>query len=224
MDGRGMSVFAKTWAKNVGAVAEGRTEATLNEESLDRSKIFGNGSCGMQLSEFPHYRVAPRFRGARTRELMGAAIAGELSPQALQVLKGLHLSYWMIPNSSMQAMMEAAQPPAPNAPVLTEGTILSALIWRHITRARQLSSHGVESTSLLNVVNVCRRLDPPLPFEYLGNALTHAKATAKTVDVESKLSLYELARLVNDSIEWWTSERIWGFIGALDSTPKVAKV
>jgi hypothetical protein len=221
-----MSIFGKTWAKNVGAVSEGRlVQQALQQESLDRTQAFGNGSCSMQLSEFPNYRISKHgLRSSRQRELLEAALAGDITHPTSRILQELHLSYWNISQASLQAIKEAAAPPDPHAPVLTDSAVLSALLWRHITRARQLSSRGVESTCLLNVVNVCRRLEPPLPLDYPGNALAHAKTTARAGDVESEKPLYELARQVCDSIDWWTSERIWGLIGAIDSTPHVGKV
>jgi hypothetical protein len=226
MDGRGMSIFGKTWAKNVGAVSEGcLAPEPMKHESLDRTQAFGNGSGGMQLSEFPNYRLSKKgLRSAKQRELLDAALADDVSTSALQTLHQLHLSYWTISQTSLQEIKKAAPPSSPNAPMLTDSAILSALIWRHITKARQLSSQGVESTCLMNVVNVCRRLEPPLPLDYPGNALTHAKTAATTADVESKMPLYDLARQISDSIDWWTSERIWGLIGAIESTPHVGKV
>jgi hypothetical protein len=221
-----MSMFGKTWAKNVGAVSEGRlVPEALEQEILDRTQAFGNGSRCVELSEFPNYRLTKQvWRSELQRELLGAAIAGDLSHPKLQILQQLHLSYWNISQTSLQAIKQDASPSSPNAPMLTDSAILSALLWRHITRARQLSAQGVESTSLLNVVNIRRRLEPPLPLDYPGNALAHAKTTAATADVESEKSLYELARQVSDSIDWWTSDRIWGLIGAIDSTPHVGKV
>jgi hypothetical protein len=218
-----MSIFGKTWAKNVNAVSQGQlVTEVLKQESMDRTPAFGNGSGTLQISDFPHYKTAKQgLRSDRQRDLLLAALAGDDSHPALQVLKELHLSYWTICRTALQAMKPAA--PA-SAPELTDSAVLSALFWRHITKARQLSSRGIESTSLLNVVNVCRRLEPPLPLDYPGNALTHAKTTAGTTAVESEMPLYDLARQINDSIDWWTSERIWGLMGAIESAPHVGKV
>jgi hypothetical protein len=82
------------------------------------------------------------------------------------------------------------------------------------------------TNSFINTVNVRRRLDPPLPLEYLGNALVHAKTSAATVDVESAEPgmLYKLAKQITDAIEWWTSERVWELIGAIESSVMVSKV
>jgi len=220
-----MSMLGKAWAKNVAAVSEGCLIPESLKDNMDRTQAFGNGSYRMKLSEFPNYRLSKQgFRADGSRRLMEAALAGDLSHPALQVLQHLHLSYWNISQASLQAIKQTALASAPDAPVLTDSAVLSALLWRHITKARQLSSRGVESTCLLNVVNVCRRLEPPLPLNYPGNALCHAKTSARTTDVESEKPLYELASQISDSIDWWTSERIWGFIGAIETTPHVGKV
>jgi hypothetical protein len=226
MDGRGMIILGETWAKNVGAVSEGRlVSETLKQEKIDRTQVFGNGSRNMALCDFPNYRLTKQtWRFAMQQELWEAAVTGNSSHPKLQILHQLHLSFWSISQTSMRAMRQAASPTSSNAAVLTDSTVLAAVLWRHITRARQLSSQGVEKTCLQNVVNVRRRLEPPLSLDYPGNALAHAKTAAKTADVESERPLYELARQVSDSIDWWTSDRIWGLIGAIDSTPHVGKV
>jgi hypothetical protein len=226
MDGRGMSIFGKTWARNVGAVSEGRfVQVSLEPESLDRTPAFGSGSCKMQISDFPNYRITKQvWRSALQRELLEASLKGDVSHPKLQLLQQLHLSYWTIARPSLHAIKHAASASAPSSPVLTDSAVISALLWRYITKARQLSASGAKTTCLLNVVNVCRRLEPPLPLDYPGNALCHAKTSATPADVESKKPLYELARQVSDSIDWWTSERIWGLIGAIESTPHVGKV
>ncbi|KIW01192.1 uncharacterized protein PV09_07241 [Verruconis gallopava] len=226
MDGRGMSVFGKTWAKHVGAVSEGR-HAPRALAQIDRIQAFGFGSMRrcMQLSDFPSYRITKQeWRSALQRELLETALARDTSHPKFELLQQLHLSYWTISRKSLLAIKQAAVQSDASGPLLTDSAVISALLWRHITRARQLSRRGVRATCLLNVVNVCRRLNPPLPLDYPGNALAHAKTSATPTEVESEKPLYELARQVNDSIDWWTSERIWGLIGAIDATPHVGKV
>ena len=226
MDGKGMSTFVMTWAKHVLAASEGRLlPQAMEQESLDRTPAFGNGNFGMQLSDFPSYRLSKQgLRSDRGRELLEAALSGDMSHPSLPILRKLHISFWSISSISLHTIRQAAPPSADNAPMLTDSAVLSALLWRHITRARQLLSRGIGSTSIVNVVNVRRRLEPPLPLDYSGNALAHAKTTATVLDVESAKTLYELAMQITDSIDWWTSERIWGLIGAIDSVRHVEKV
>jgi hypothetical protein len=226
MDGRGISTVGKTWARNVGAVSEGRlVSETLTQEKLDRTQAFGNGSRSMEISEFPNYRMTKQvWRSALQRQLWEAEVNGDISHPKRHLLEQLTLTYWNIPHTTVEALKRDASQSAPNAPVVTDSAIISALLWRHITRARRLTSRGVESTCILNVVNIRRRLDPPLSLDYPGNAIAHARTTATPADVESEKTLYELAKQVTDSIDWWTSDRIWGLISAIDSTPRVGKV
>ncbi|PVI01285.1 hypothetical protein DM02DRAFT_706092 [Periconia macrospinosa] len=224
MDGKGMSMMIKIWAKNVEAASQGLLPSEFIESDLsDRSPVFEDGSRSMHLTSIPNYRLTKQvWRSALQRELLAAAVTGDLSHPRLSLLRELELSFWTIPRESLQAIKHGALA-SPDTPVPTENMLLSALLWRHITRARRLSARGIHSTSLVNVIDIRRRLEPPLPHDYLGNALAHAKTNASALDVESNKPLYELAQQITESIDWWTSERMWGFIGAVDSTQHVAK-
>ncbi|OBT61647.1 hypothetical protein VE03_08388 [Pseudogymnoascus sp. 23342-1-I1] len=224
MDGTAIFVFVQMLAKNVAAVAEGRMVSDIMKpECLDRTQAFAdNGSGDMHISEFLNYKVMKDgLVGDRLRELVRIAIEGETTHPALEILRQLTTTYWNISLESLQAAKLAAPPSAPG---VTDKTLLSALIWRHISRARLLRSRGLMTTSVVNMVNIRRRLQPPLPLDYSGNAVVVAKATVSAEEVETELHLHELARRVSESIEWWTSERIWGYIGALDSAPEVLRV
>jgi trichothecene 3-O-acetyltransferase len=230
MDASGMGVFSSTWAKHVAAVSGGRlltSNETLTEESLDRSMMFG-GHGRRTLTDFPNYRVTKlRWRAAIERELMDAVITGTgVDPNLEILLKRLEISNWYISDESMRAIKKAASPPSAGLPFLTEHAIQSALLWRHITRARQLSARGFDTTSFVCTVNIRRRLDPPLPEDYPGNALVHAKTTASTADVESASpgTLYTLAKQITESIDWWTADRLWELIGAMESSSDIGRV
>jgi trichothecene 3-O-acetyltransferase len=226
MDGNCMSIFGKTWAKHVRAVAEGlHVQEFLNSDILDRTKVFADKCFCEELSEIPNCRVLKHgLRGDFERELLDVAIAEDSSRSAYRITQQLRSTYWNISREFMQEITQASMPKTPDAPVLTENAVLSALIWRHITRARQLSSLGVKLSCILTAINVRARLKPALPPDYPGNAVANAKAIATSVDVETELPLYELARQISDSINWWTSERVWGFIAAVDKCPQVNKV
>lgn len=227
MDGAGMAIFIKTFAKYVAALSDGRflsSEEAFPEEALDRSNIIG-GSGRKQVCDFPNYRLSKTHRYAAEQELIEAAIAGGDHPQ-LQLLEKLQMSYWLISDESIRAIREAALPPAKELPILTDNAIICAVLWRHITRARQLSARGIMANSFTNTVNIRRRMDPLLPLEYPGNAVVLAKTSAATINVESAEPgmLYKLAKQITDAIEWWTPERIWELIGAIESSEKVSKI
>ena len=227
MDGTAMFVFVQVWAKNVAAVAEGRLVSdVMKPESLDRTQAFAtHGSGDMHISEFANYTVMKDgLVGDRLWELVRIALEGNTSHPALETLRQLTTTYWNISQEFLQATKRTAPPSASEAPGLTDKAVLSALLWRHISRARRLRSRGIKTTSVVNVVNIRRRLRPPLPLDYSGNAVVVAKTTVSAADVESKKHLHELAMRFSESIDWWISERIWGYIGALDSTLQALRV
>ncbi|KAM4060706.1 transferase family protein [Hirsutella rhossiliensis] len=226
-DGTGMKPFIKTFAKHLAALSEGRfvsSEDVFPEEALDRSNIFRGGG-RKQLCDIPNYRVSENYRFARENSLLEAIVARD---EQLQLLQKLQLSHWVVSGKSLLALREAASPlhETEGSTVLTNHAILCAALWRHISRARQLSSLGITTNSFISTVNVRRRMDPPLPLEYAGNALVHAKTSAAVSDVVSAEpgTLYMLARQITHAIEWWTSERIWELIGAIESSAMISKI
>ncbi|KAJ5771721.1 hypothetical protein N7520_002250 [Penicillium odoratum] len=226
MDAAGTFVVVRTLAKHVGALSDGRIISSNNallEEALDRS-IVPAGSGRKDIADFPTYRLSKTYRCAVERELAEAAVAGD-HPK-LSLLQKLQFSHWYISEKSMQAMKDEATPLSKGFPVLTDNTILCAVLWRHISRARQLSSRGIMKNSFISTVNVRRRIEPPLPLDYVGNAIVHAKTSSATADVESGEPgmLYKLGRQITNAIEWWTSERIGELIGAIESSETVSKI
>ncbi|KAJ5913708.1 transferase family domain-containing protein [Penicillium tannophilum] len=226
-DGTGVTPLIKTFAKHLAALSEGRfvsSKDVFPEEALDRSSLF-RGSGREQDCDLPNYRRSENYRFARERALLEAFVARDEKPQLLQKLQ---LSDWIVSANSLLAMREAASPlnETKGSAVLTDHAILCAALWRHISRARQLSSSGITTTSFITPVNIRRRMDPPLPLEYPGNALVHAKTSAAVSGVEAAEpgTLYNLATQITHAIDWWTSERIWDLIGAIESSEMVSKI
>jgi hypothetical protein len=69
-------------------------------------------------------------------------------------------------------------------------------------------------------------MDPPLPLEYPGNAVVHAKTSAATADVESAEPgmLYKLAKQIADAIDWWSPERIRELIRSIQASEVITKI
>lgn len=226
LDGNGLGVFGRVWAKHVKASSEGlHVDESLDSDSLDRSKIFADNCVSKDISELTNCRLIENgLRGDFERELMEIALAGKTSCELFKITEKLNSTYWHISKESMQAIKKATAPTTLGVPVPTENAMLSALVWRHFTRARQLSSRGVKSTAIVTAVNARARIEPALSPDYVGNAVLNAKAVAGTVDVESEAPLHKLATQVSDSINWWTSERVWSYIAAIDTIPNMNKV
>eukprot|EP00824_Muranothrix_gubernata_P003676 TRINITY_DN14652_c0_g1_i2.p1 TRINITY_DN14652_c0_g1~~TRINITY_DN14652_c0_g1_i2.p1 ORF type:complete len:361 (-),score=56.88 TRINITY_DN14652_c0_g1_i2:43-1125(-) len=82
-----------------------------------------------------------------------------------------------------------------DADFLSSNSIISALLWSAVCRARGISD-DVE-TSLAFVVDGRRRISPPLPPEYLGNAAFYGMAHGTGV---GSRCVEELARLVHYAV------------------------
>jgi hypothetical protein len=226
MDGSGMATLAKTLAKHVAALSNGRhlsSKDAFPEDALDRSSVF-DGSGRKRICDSSNYRLTETFRSAMERHMIKALVSGDRSKP--ESLPDLELSYWTISAESISALRQAAMPPSKDLPVLTANAIICAVLWRHISRARQLSSRGITTSSAINSVNVRRRMEPPLPLEYPGNAVVHAKTSAATADVESAEPgmLYKLAKQIADAIDWWSPERIRELIGSIQSSEVITKI
>ncbi|KAJ6118505.1 hypothetical protein N7471_013125 [Penicillium samsonianum] len=105
---------------------------------------------------------------------------------------------------------------------MTENSIISTLIWRHATRARQRAGIKVGSGLLLSSVNVRRRMDSLLLLDYVGKAIVLARAhtTAARLASDGEGLLYGLAYQIVGSVDWWSPDRIWELAPAIDASDK----
>ena len=221
MDAQGFGTFAQTWAKHVAAESEGRMVPEgerLTGAMLDASSTLGAPS-SRSLDEFPPYKIAETTAFEKTqREVLEVAVCGD--HEKLESL--IRLSHWYLSEENLISLVHRAVETNSSRPAVTENALVSALIWRHITKARRLSASGVARSSLYTSVNVRRRMDPPLAIEYPGNAIVLGTATASPSELESSSALYAIARKIGDSIDWWTPNRIWELTGAIDACDSVA--
>ena len=134
----------------------------------------------------------------------------------------VQLSHWYLSPENLISLGDSAVESNSSRPAVTENALVSAFIWRHVTKARRLSANGVARSSLYTSVNVRRRMDPPLAVEYPGNAIVLGTARASPSELESSSTLYAIARKIGDSIDWWTPNRIWELTGAIDACDSVA--
>jgi trichothecene 3-O-acetyltransferase len=227
MDGAGMASVISRWAKHVAALYEGRMvqpDDVFPEEAMDRSVMFGEYN-DLKVTDFPCYRARKAIRkDVVDVKLLEKVMFGDMAVKAEQ--SKLELIYWRINAEKLAALQDSAAPPTLALPKLTENSILSALIWRQLTRARRLRDRNMYSTNFLFTVDTRLRIEPPLPAGYVGNAILYAKATASVEEIESEAPgmLYELAKRITDATDWWTAERIWELFGAIDACPDLRGV
>jgi hypothetical protein len=225
LDAQALGTFAHTWAKNVRAESDGlmvTASQKLSPDASDGSNLFG-GHSTRPMSDFQTYWTVPECSyQERQRQILEKAVAGD----HLQLKSLVDLSHWSLSPEAIIGLKEAAKPPSSDQPTMTENSIVSALVWRHVTRARQRAGIEVGSSSLLSSVNVRRRIDPPLPLQYVGNAIVLARAhtTAAELASDDDGSLYGLAHHIVDSADWWTPDRIWELAGSIDASANVSNL
>ena len=220
MDAQGLGTFAQTWAKHVAAESEGRM--VPESERLTGAMLDGTSTLGAPsdrvLDEFPPYQMAETTGFEKTqREVLEAAMSGDHDKLESMV----RLSHWYLSPENLTSLVDNAVQSNPSRPAVTENAIVSAFIWRHMAKARGLSARGIGQSSLYTSVNVRRRVDPPLAVEYPGNAIVLGTATASPSELESSSTLYDTARKIADSIDWWTPNRVWELTGAIDACDNV---
>uniref|UniRef100_A0A803LRC2 BAHD acyltransferase n=1 Tax=Chenopodium quinoa TaxID=63459 RepID=A0A803LRC2_CHEQI len=88
-----------------------------------------------------------------------------------------------------------------NDVIISSFQALAALIWRAIVRAYELAPNEVTNCHL--AINVRKRLDPPLPDDYFGNALSNIMTSTTAGDLLSQ-SLGLAGTLLNESIKKYT--------------------
>ncbi|CAI7632511.1 unnamed protein product [Penicillium glandicola] len=223
MDGQALGTFAQTWARNTHAASEGRmvrSEDRLAPETCDPSPTFG-GCPNRCFNDFYTYRTSEkRLHGHIQDRVREAALINDRDTLAQLI----PVSQWYLPADALDRLKNATKPPDATQLSVTEHPSTSALIWRHVSRARKVRERGVETSSLFGGLNARRRMEPLLPVEYCFNAMVGTRAIATTAELyqDGDAALYNLARKVADSIDWWTPDRIWELTGAIDSAEVVA--
>ena len=221
MDAQGLGTVAQTWAKHVAAESEGRMVPEgerLTGAMLDATSTLGAPS-SRSLDEFPPYKIVETTGFEKTqRDVLKVAVSGDHE----KLKSFVQLSHWYLSPENLISLVDSAVENNSSRPAVTENALVSAFIWRHVTKARRLSANGVARSSLYTSVNVLRRMDPPLAVEYPGNAIVLGTARASPSELESSSTLYDIARKIGDSIDWWTPNRIWELTGAIDACDSVA--
>ena len=225
VDGDGAGVLFNRWAKYVKAISEGRILSNsdpFDENALDRSPLFPIHPPRNKLYDFPGFQNGDeseeggRWWSAGQRMAMYEREQGEKTKVA----------HWYFTKEKLMELQEMAKPKNPKDGIMTEGTILTAFIWKHFTIARRLKEQGISKVSCHNPCSIRARLEPQLHSDYLGNAVVPSKAELPITELLSSDpdTLYRVAAALRLSIDWWTSDRIWGLLGAMEAWPRVRHI
>ncbi|KZV82014.1 transferase-domain-containing protein [Exidia glandulosa HHB12029] len=174
------------------ALCRGEVVAPL---SADRG-VFGTGEGAGREEDHPEY-ARPQLA---TSLLPSTAILWYFSEQALAALKA-------------RANVDG------NVGISTH-VALCAFIWQRVVAASPAEDPNM-AVNMLNAVDSRRRMNPTIPSNWLGNAVSiaHARSTAREL-LSAPLS--RTAQLIRTSIEDMTAARILDAVALLNRQPELA--
>lgn len=226
VDGEGAMTIISQWAKHVAAVSEGRVlpeSDLLPAEALDRTVLFPENKSRCELSDFSS------FQDGRDLSLIGESCwnvgerMGMTGGKEAKPVKGVS---WCFSKENLRQIEEKAMPRDPNIPKMTESSVLSAFIFRHYTLARHLDQQGIDEASFHYPCNIRSRIEPSLHPQYLGNSVVPSRTLLPLSEIRSSSedTLYRIASAISSSIDWWSSDKIWELIGAMEAWPRVTEI
>jgi hypothetical protein len=223
MDAQSLGTFVSVWSRNVLAVSEGYAvppHERFRAEDLDRTCLSSAFSTRL-LPDYLTYEPGTECLLSDQRdEILRLSSAGD----HLKLKELVPISHWLMSQETVDALNRSVREAFPSEPGVTEASLLSALIWRNVSVARELLSKGAPGSALFTSTNVRRMLDPQLPMTYPGNAIALARADASSEELHSNeeiKTLYLLARRISDSVEWWTPEQLWDLAGTVHESENV---
>lgn len=179
MGGPGMDIFLERWARYTAAISRG-----VEPEALP----------GL-LPQANDRQLLPRAEDSSRLPSM-LRLKGESQDPVMQRDSPLlATSVWRLSCENAKKLKEAASSTIGGRPSLNDA--LSALIWRHITRARNPAHSQHQVSKWTTTCDVKTRVQPNLPPDFIGNSAVHTVATAKITDLISSISIDNLPYLTS---------------------------
>jgi hypothetical protein len=227
MDGSGLFTFLTCLAKHTAAASRSKVvqlSDLLSEDCLDRNLLQANPS-RRQMTEYPGFRPAQAESWAPKAD--SALLMEKLVIQArTDKLKKVEKSWWVMSPEQIRGLEEEILSANPGATKPTLNSTLSAFLWRHMSLARLAIGEDIKKSGLLTVVDIRSRIEPPLPSDYVGNALIFARADTDVSKLCSKTprDLYETASKITESVNWWDADKIEALLGAVEGTSDMRSI
>ena len=93
-----------------------------------------------------------------------------------------------MPAARIREYRERLRPHFPQSSGPTLCTVLAALVWTHVTRARaaRLVEHGYAETNVGIATDLRRRWQPPVGGDFTGNCALFSKCTTEISDLTAE--------------------------------------
>ena len=215
----GWTTFLRSWATHTAAAATGtRIPPNRYTNLLDRSPLFHT------TKDIPLEDCFQLTKIEDQSESVAAQIALINATPKTITSSGIVNSYWYFSASHLRALKSACQPPnTATDPWISTNDALCSLLWRHVSLARQLPAANNASSIFQIPCSVRSRVTPPLPQDYVGNAVLHAHFSYPLSELYSPApySLYRTASAIRAAVTRIDDRTIRGVYGAIEALPTI---
>ena len=219
LDGVGITTFLKVLAENCrvfqGQRGEAASKVQIPAALFDRTPLMQGSGNGL-ISDHPEYTILPR------------SLTG---PPAF-LLKSTQSAIFYFSRPALTALKSAASPancsysPPSEVRWVSTNDAISALVWRSVMAAsyaaNRISADAPTSFSL--AINGRQRCDPPLPQDWLGNAILYSRADRQLTALFAPNNLADLAVQVRKSVAKVDSAHIKDVVQLLSSLPDISLI
>jgi hypothetical protein len=198
-DGPGCDGFLTTWAQNSAAVSNGTPFQTVSEGTLDRSRLSTAKPQAARWKELDQKFPVLKDGGGPPPP-----------PSADFKMPDLAIRMWHFPKSKTGELKAGATVEMGDSWVSTYDAIM-AILWKSITRSKLELLHPdlTQEVILVHAVNTRKTLNPPLPEEFMGNAVALPRTEPiKISDLLADGNLPSIAQRVRNSIKAITPQYV----------------
>jgi Transferase family len=226
-DGVGMAAILRTWAKWCQRGPDSRdTYQTGLRFVLDRSRLL-KGSAEVKESGHPEYKIVDLSQSQAPKP--ESRIEPPKTEQSIFYFSAESLTLLKQKLSNALPIVNGGTP----KPWISTSDALTALLWGSVTRARvprlkdTLMRDPETKTHICVAVDGRKRLDPPLPPEYIGNCIMLGYMTASLSTLTSATSppiLSRVALSIRDCVTQVDNDHILSAITYIESAADVRSV
>lgn len=210
-DAVGWTGFIKSWAKHTAAASTGsKIEPHQSLEILDRSPLFQiNNDIALE-----HYEKLVKVDDLTKNMTRKTTLSNTVN------------CFWYFSPERLRALKAASQTTSTAGSRISTNDALCALLWRHMTRARQLETSVYEITTFAIPCNIRERLSPKINPDYVGNAVVQAHSSYPIQELCSTApnGLNLVASAIRKAIDRVDEPMVRNIYGIFDSLPTIGSV
>ncbi|KAK3292803.1 uncharacterized protein B0H64DRAFT_476447 [Chaetomium fimeti] len=220
-DARGFNVLLSSWARRTKeSILRGEPDEPIipAEETRGRWRL-DYGMTNATIAQVPEYAIDANARSPRS------ATSLHLLDREDPLGAPFQVSTWYISAAHVQALRDRLGAAADSGG-FTAVEAISALFWKHVSRARRLLDNNEGGTSLFTTrLEFRARLIPPLSGDYIGNICepnAHARVPlSELCSPATRASLATLASAIRAATEAVDDGAVRTYIGLINTLPAV---